>query len=231
MTGTLGGVPQAWSKAYELFRAIPRTLCFNLRYLPLRQAIRLPVIVSHRVAFSSLGGRVRLTAPARPGMVRIGFGRIGIFDRARLRAVWHVEKGAEVLLGADVRIAHGAALDVRGRLVLGDRVQLMPDSRVMCHLSVTFNTNSGMSWQTLLMDSDHHGVAAADGQMHSYEAPVEIGENVWIGTGVTVLKGVSLPPGTMVAAGTTVHRSFTEDRPLIVGAPARVARTGITWEL
>lgn len=70
-------------KAYLLIRAIPKTVLFNFRYLPFKQAIKFPVVVSHRVALQRMGGNIRFDAPVRTNMVRIGFHENRLFDQKK----------------------------------------------------------------------------------------------------------------------------------------------------
>lgn len=54
-------------------------------------------------------------------------------------------------------------------------------------------------------------------------APVEIGDDVWIGTNAVVLPGVTIGAGAMVAAGAVV----TSDVPpltVVAGVPAKILR-------
>src|SRR3712207_7194243 len=75
-------------KIYLLIRAIPKTLYFNFKYLPFKQAIKLPILVSHRMWLMTTGGRVKLSSHSiSPFMVKMGFNEVGIFDQMRSRGV------------------------------------------------------------------------------------------------------------------------------------------------
>ena len=52
--------------------SIPKTIFFNLRHLPLRQAIKLPVWLHYRTQLN-VKGDMFLPKIVRPFMVRIGF--------------------------------------------------------------------------------------------------------------------------------------------------------------
>ena len=57
-----------------------------------------------------------------------------------------------------------------------------------------------------------------------YPAPVQIGDNVWIGAGAIILPGVTLGDNVVVAAGAVVTKSFEENAIVLGGVPAQVIK-------
>jgi maltose O-acetyltransferase len=53
--------------------------------------------------------------------------------------------------------------------------------------------------------------------------PVEIGDDVWVGTGALILKGVTVGPRSVVAARAVVTADVPADV-VVAGNPARVVR-------
>lgn len=78
--------------------------------------------------------------------------------------------------------------------------------------------------------SDMHSVLdMATGDRINPAQDVEIGDHVWLGYGVYVMKGVRIGAHCVVGTGAIV----THDLPpqsLAVGMPARVVRSGVTWD-
>lgn len=70
-----------------------------------------------------------------------------------------------------------------------------------------------------------HPIADHERRRQRWEsaAPIEIGDNVWLGGGVIVCAGVSIGANTVVGAGSVVTRDLPA-RVLAVGNPARVIR-------
>lgn len=71
-----------WKKG--IFRALPYSIWFNLRHLPLRQAIHLPILLYKAKVRGN--GRFIIEGKIKPGMIRLGFYSIGIFPNAELQS-------------------------------------------------------------------------------------------------------------------------------------------------
>lgn len=56
----------------DLILGLPKSIYFNFRQLPFKEAIKLPVMVSWRTKFKSLKGKVQIDSPIKTAMVRIG---------------------------------------------------------------------------------------------------------------------------------------------------------------
>jgi acetyltransferase-like isoleucine patch superfamily enzyme len=72
---------------------------------------------------------------------------------------------------------------------------------------------------TLITDTDWH----TDDPRTGPDAPVFIGNNVWLGVNVTVLKGVAIGENTVVAAGSVVTKSLSANV-IAGGVPAKVLK-------
>jgi acetyltransferase-like isoleucine patch superfamily enzyme len=208
---------------------LPKTIAFNLRYLPLRQAVRLPVLVSHRVAIFNFGGTVTIRGPARPGTVLLGFGANGAFDFRRSRSVWQV--AGDVVFAGPARLGNGFKLSLANtaRVVFGPQFVLSAESQIVCRDSITFGRDCLISWEVLMIDSDFHPLIDQDGSESEMQAPIALGDRVWVGARSSILKGVRLADDVVVAAGSVVTRPEPRSNVLLGGNPARVLREGVRW--
>lgn len=137
--------------------ALPKSLYFNLRMFG-RRGLRLPVLVSHRVALYSMEGRVELPENAPFGMVKIGFGAVGLFDRARSRSILD-NRGAMIFRGPAF-IGHGTkmATGPAGEIEFGSHFQISAEAQLYAAKRITFGRNCGVSWDVLILDDDFHPV-------------------------------------------------------------------------
>ena len=150
---------------------LPKSILFNFRYLPPRQAIRLPVLVSHRMAIFNFGGRVTVRGPARTGSVLLGFGANGAFDFRRSRSVWQV--AGEVRFDGPARLGNGFKLSVAesGRVTFGPGFVLSAESQIVCRESISFGRDCLISWDVLLLDSDFHPLIGAERRRGAHPGP------------------------------------------------------------
>ena len=73
-----------------------------------------------------------------------------------------------------------------------------------------------------IFDSDFHDLDPARRQAGTQRmAPVEIGDNVFVGMGARILKGVTIGSDTVIGAGSVVASSLPGGV-IAVGSPARV---------
>lgn len=107
-------------------------------------------------------------------------------------------EGATVEIGANCGFS-GTVIGCASRIVFGDNV--------MCGAN------------TLITDTDWHTSDPRTGS----DAPVIIGQGVWLGVNVTVLKGVIIGENTLVAAGSVVTKSLPANV-VAGGAPAKILR-------
>ena len=187
------------------------------------------VIVSDRVWLDRLGGSVELAGEMRTGMIRIGFGEVGIFDRQRSRTVWRVE--GRVIFEGKANLGHGTRLSVdrAGTVVFGSDFVITAESSISCSKAVSFGKGVLISWDVLIMDSDWHSVTDASGTRLNPDLTVVVGDHVWIGCRSTILKGARIANGSIVAAGSVVTNEFANPNSIVAGVPAREMRSGVTW--
>ncbi len=222
-------------KAYLLIRAIPKTLYFNFKYLPFKKAMRLPILVSHRVWLMDTQGEVDIKEDnLTPFMIKLGFNEVGIFDQMRERTVWNVK--GKVNFKGTALIGHGSkiSVDPKGTLNLGKELIITAESSIICRNEITLKDGVMISWETQIMDSDLHSIVDGEGKIVNSDEAVEIGEKSWIGCRCLVLKGVKLKPGTIVAAGTTVSKSVNyidKEKSLIGGNPIGILRENVEFRI
>jgi acetyltransferase-like isoleucine patch superfamily enzyme len=141
----------------------------------------------------------------RQPYIRGAEGAIRIGDRFTLSSspvTSHLVVGSQALLdiGADVSIAHGAAIAAFERVTIGDGTAIGPF--------------------VIIMDTNFHSVSSAQSVVHDCR-PVSIGKRCRIGSRVTITRGATIGDDAQILAGAVV----SSDIP--AGACAGGARAGV----
>ena len=118
--------------------------------------------------------------------------------RLRNRAVWSSEGGCQISYGATVEVLSGGLLDNRF-------FTMNSGSVLIAAKNIRLGHDVMIGRGVVIYDSDHHAVRNHRGEVHNPDAPIIIGDHVWLATNVTVLKGTTIGAGSMAAAGTTVR--------------------------
>jgi len=205
--------------------SLPKSLIVNFRYLPLSQAIRLPILISHRIKLNKLNGSIQLDR-VKTGIVQIGFGSLGQ-NSGRQDSVWCLD-GA-IRFRGKTRIGCGVKLMIHGKLTLGNNLIASHNFFITCSERVDIDDDALFSWNVTIMDTDSHSIYQ-DGQQINRPSPISIGKHVWTGCDTLILKGTHIGMGSVIAARSVVTASTIEASRLIAGAPAKVIKHGISWE-
>jgi len=189
-------------------------------------------------AFATIGLRCRRQAVTvyRGTKVRVD-GSLHVAKSLELGATWpgkcnftpgylEVEPGGYLEAAGDFRFFSGLRVTVEpgGVLSVGNGF-INHDCRIHCYESIRIGDDAWIGEQVILRDSDSHQIA--DGA-RPVNAPIVIGDHVWVGMRAIVLRGVTIGDGAIVAAGSLVNRDVPA-RALVAGVPATVRRRDVTW--
>ncbi len=123
----------------------------------------------------------------------------------------------------DFKIGSGSAIfmdawfDGRGQFKLGNNVVINQRCRLDNRGGITIGDNVSISPEVHLITADH------DPQSQDFagrEAPIKIGNLVFIGSRATILPGVIIAEGAVVAAGSVVTKDVAQYL-IVGGVPAR----------
>lgn len=224
------------TKASKTFKILLRinfkTIYFNFRCLPFRKAILLPFFISRKCKICSLKGKVEILGPISPGIIQIGYGHVGIFDKRYSRSV--VEINGRMTFEGKCRIGHGSKLSVgkMGHLVFGHDFSISAESTIVCHKKIKFGHNVLLSWDVLIMDTDLHRIETRKIEHINPDKSIFIGDNVWVGCRSLILKGVNIPNGSIIAANSTIVKNdIDKENTILGGKPLRVLKDNVKWHL
>jgi acetyltransferase-like isoleucine patch superfamily enzyme len=138
-------------------------------------------------------------------------------------------KGGHIEVGRGVRLAMGSKLVCGGRLLIGPRVVVGPNTVIMCATEMRIGARCMISWNCSIFDSIGHRMRLVETGASEVEAPITIGDDVWIGPYSIIMKGVTIGNNCIIGAGSVVRQNVPPNS-LVYGNPARRVATVERWE-
>ena len=224
---------QTIRRILSIILAIPKTIYFNLRYLPLRQAIHLPIWLATNVRIRNMyRGGIVIDASTRTAMIRIGFHQVDAICIYSLKTILNIPKPGKLIFKGEAHIGHGAIIScVGGVMTVGDNFAVSGSTSFVCYKEITIGRDVQFAWDSLVMDSDAHKIYDQEGGRMNEDRPVIIGDKVWLACQNTVLKGTVIGNNCVVGANSLINKAYTEEGVIIAGNPARVVKKISGWEL
>lgn len=210
-----------------------KTLWFNFRTLPFRQAVRLPVWIYGRVSFVSLRGRVEIRAPrVFPAMIHLGFPEDMYFNPKYGGVIYN---DGEIIFNGEFSAACGYNFHTyeKGSICFGGKVHLGARVNFISRLAgIRIGDYTRIGFETIIMDSAYHFIQDMDSrQVRGVDDPVILGQYNWLPTKIVVSKGTRTPDNLIVASGSLLNKDYTGSVPeysLVGGTPAKLIKTGVT---
>lgn len=216
---------------FEKLFSIPKSFWVSIHYFPFKEAIKLPILVRYNTRLIAIRGLIKInkSEKVKTGMLSIGFGNVGIFDKKYERSIWEVT--GCIKLKGKAAFGHGCRLCVgkNGTLTIGCHFNNTAAMTIICQKHITFGDNVITSWNTLVMDTDWHSIVNMEtNEIYPISKDIVIGNNVWLCTRSVVLKGSVIPDGCIVGANSLCSKKYTLDNSLIAGNPAEIRRKNVT---
>lgn len=219
----------------SIILSIPRTVYFNIRYLPFKKAIHLPIWIANNVRVRNLhyGSLIINTSNISLGMIRVGYHKVEAVDIYSTHTILDINKFGKLVFTNDAHIGHGAILCVKknGVLTLGDNFAISGTTSIICYHNICIGKNVQFSWDSLVIDSDAHHIIDELGNRAINTAPIFIGDNVWIGARTTILKGTTVNNNCVVGAASLLNKKYLSCNSLIAGSPAIEIKKITGWKL
>lgn len=118
--------------------------------------------------------------------------------RLRENAIWSCEGGCRISYGSTIEILHHAILDSQF-FTMNSNSTLIAAKKIRLGLDVMIGRG------VIIYDSDHHTIRNIQGEVTNSDAPIFVGDHVWLATNTTVLKGSTIGSGSIVAANSVVR--------------------------
>jgi acetyltransferase-like isoleucine patch superfamily enzyme len=139
--------------------------------------------------------------------------------------------GISLSLGNEVGLYDQFAFEIgeTGKVSIGD-YSILNGARVRSVESITIGNYCMVSWGTYITDSwikpsENQIIRPSGVKLESlgYQAPVVLGDNVWVGFGCVIFPGVTIGEGAVVASKTIVDKDV-KPYTVVAGSPMRVIK-------
>lgn len=222
---------QLWTSRIQRFFSISwfKTLVFNLSYLPLKKAFKLPVLL-YNVRLSGSGKYIFdiPTERIKFGMIKLG---INYEPACYSRQPFVINNGGCIIFHGSVLAGNSSNITIHegGSLSLGKNCDINAFARIVCHNKIEIDDFCSIGWNVSIMDTDFHEFRTSPDECYrEVSKPIHIHSNAWICTGCTILKGSSIPEGCTLATNSTLNRRIISDTyTLVAGTPAKALQTHI----
>ncbi|MBQ7290377.1 MAG: acyltransferase [Clostridia bacterium] len=125
-----------------------------------------------------------------------------------------LEYGAKLNIGRKFRMRDGAKIRVRkgAECKIGKNVSVNSNNMIACHESIFIGDNIQFGPNVQIYDHDHDFRAEGGVSAMKYKtAPVEIGNNVWVGANVVILRGTKIGDNCVVGAGAVIKGNYPDN--------------------
>lgn len=214
-----------------LFHAnVIKTIIFNFKMLPKKQAVRLPIWLYGRLQlkFGIHGHIIYDSKRNHFGSWQIGYQCL--YGYGQSSKEWtYVNIYGTMIIGEHGSIGNGSNIEIRerGKLVIGDNVTIKGNSKICCEDLIIIGDNTRISWECQILDTDFHYYVNQEGRIKRKSSSIEIGKDCWIGNRCSINKGAKLGTSAIVASNSVVTKNFLMiDGAMVAGIPAKVVSQG-----
>ena len=158
------------------------SLLFNIKFLPLRQALTMPILI-YKGKITVVGG-VKICNPIiRFGMIKLGFPTSAVYPNSGIR----IENKGELAFKGKCRIGNDSSIvcGCHGSIEFGDNFIATAGLKVLSVKSIVFGKDVLVGWENTFTDDTHATYFTQK------TAAISIGNNNWFAMRCFVMPGVS----------------------------------------
>lgn len=191
--------------------------------------------------FSNLKGQIKMIS-VRKQMLSKGI-FVGSNHNFRLGSHIYLRYGStkeDVTINDHCEIFGSLTSINHGKIIMHDWSKLGPNSTICSVNRVEIGKDTAIASNVTIIDNNTHPICPADrrymrrtphgsnerSNQHSANAPIIIGENVWIGTYARICKGVTIGDNAIIAANSVVTKDVPANA-IAAGNPAKIVKTDI----
>ena len=208
-----------------------KTIWFNFKMLPFRQAVKLPFFIYRNVHFRDLSGEVEVNK-VHFGMVKVGYSLHYVATSVPMTE-WTIR--GKLVLNGPTRFFQGTYLLIcdKATLTCGGIYNLFGSGcKIICFDKITIGKRVDITWECQIMDTSFHYIQSTEDlsvEIAPLTKEIIIGDYVWIGNRTTISKGAVIPDESIIASNSLVNKNLSGDGSycLFAGMPVKVVKRGV----
>lgn len=212
-----------------IVRALIPSIFFCLRFLPWRQAIKLPILI-YKPKLNNCSGKFIIESPkVKFGMIILGHPNVPLYPNDGIM----IQNMGTIVFKGSCDMGNNTAISIgkHGVLTIGDEFSASTSLKLVCWSKVSFNERVRFGWDCMILDTDFHKMTYVDspGCYTKGYGLIEIGKGCWIGSQCVIMKNTLIPPFTTVAAGSVCSGCVDVPPYSVVGSDKtlKVIKTGV----
>lgn len=136
-----------------LLRALFPSIYICFRKLPIRQAIKLPILV-YKPKFVCLSGKFIIDGPVSFGLIILGRNQVSIYPNNGIV----IENAGKIVFKGKCRIGNDSYITIgkHGELTIGVNSSATCALKLVCYHEIIIEDDVLIGWNNLLCDTDFH---------------------------------------------------------------------------
>ena len=205
-------------------RSFPKSVYFNFRYLPFKQAYKIPILL-YKPKFVKCKGRIVIESEQiKSGMIKLGFNQAHAYPHSGI--VWE-NNGGTIIFKGNALIGNNSSLCIgpKAKVTFGNNFSATTTFKLVSWYKITFDNNVCFGWDNLVLDTSFHRLKNINGGWASNGyGGINIGHNAWIATRCIILANTETQPYTIVATNSLLSKKYEKSYVLLGGSPAKVIK-------
>ena len=208
-----------------------KTLYVNLRLLPLKDALKLPIYIYGKCNICNLSGSVKIVGKISRGMIKLGL-RQGFFTAPTMGGMLYIQEDGEITFDGPCAFDYNYVIRItnNGKLKIGKNVVFGNDVKICCENSIRIGDFCRIAYCSTFMDTNfHYTINTNNGIIYRKEGSIVVENYNWIGNTSTLMKGTKIPTGCIIASKSYLNKDFikiSEGKNCLIigGAPAAIIK-------
>ena len=208
-----------WHKVsliFKILRYLPQILYFNFHYLPVRQAIHLPILL-YKPRLLKCKGTIKINGKISFGMIRMGYFAVSVYPDSGM--TWE-NNGGEIIFDGKARIGNDSYMSFgcKTSVCFGNDFRSLAGLKLVSYRGIKFGKSVSLGWGTLVMDTNFHPLFDIEKRIYKKASgPIEIGDYNWFGTQCKIMHSTKTPERCIFGMNTIVTRGCEKESYCVMG--------------